>query len=373
MRSILVLYDIRDAAQKRVAILDHLHALDHAPADRVRVTYVNMAEVTAIDPRWIEADAIVLHTTLLVWRWSPLFGQRLALLQWLQQYRGFIVAMPQDEYDHAHALDDWLVHLNAHVVVTCLDAASRPLLYPRMHTRALFVDGLTGYLNPERVAAARAGWQPPSSRTTDIVYRANQLPFWFGWLGQLKVRLGTESPARLAPTGLRTDISVRAEDTVLGEQWLGFLGSARGILGSESGSSVLDRRGEVGLHIRALLADQPALTFEQTDALAGGELTRFHFSAIGPRHLEAAMLGTVQLLVEGAYSGIFRPWDHYIPVARDLSDLAEKALLLRDDALVDRMAEQAYEDIVTSQRFSYAGFAGQLLDTLELFFQAAGR
>lgn len=85
------------------------------------------------------------------------------------------------------------------------------------------------------------------------------------------------------------------------------------------------------------------------------------------------MLGTVQLLVEGAYSGIFRPWDHYIPVARDLSDLAEKALLLRDDALVDRMAEQAYEDIVTSQRFSYAGFAGQLLDTLELFFQAAGR
>lgn len=367
MLSVLVLCDIRNAAQKRLAILDHIHLLDHATPGRVSVRYVNVAEVTAVDPGWLAHDVIVLHTTLLCWRWHAQFQALARQLAWLHAYTGLVVAMPQDEYDHAHTLDEWLVSLGTQMIVTCFGEAHRALLYPRMHRRAFFVEALTGYLHPGRISEALAHRLPLADRTTDIVYRANHLPYWFGWLGQIKARLGTEAPQRLSGTGLRTDISVRAEDTVLGAQWLDFLGGSRAILGSESGSSVLDRRGEIALHVRSLLADEPAMTFERADALCNGELSRYHFAALGPRHLEAIMTGTVQILVEGAYSGLFRPWVHYLPVQRDLSDLASVAAQLRDTELITRIAEQAYEEFVASGAYGYDRFANHLLDVIDLF------
>ncbi|MBL0173451.1 MAG: hypothetical protein IPP90_22725 [Gemmatimonadaceae bacterium] len=367
MLSVLVLCDLRNAAQQRVAILDHVRFLDHAEPGRVAVTYVNMAEVTAVDPRWLEHDVIVLHTTLLCWRWYPQFAVLAKRLEWMQQFTGLVAAMPQDEYDHAHTLDEWLVSLRVQVIVTCFDDTHRALLYPRMHQRAFFVEALTGYLHPARVVSAREQRKPIGARGTDVVYRANHLPYWFGWLGNIKARLGLEGTSRLSSTGLRLDISVRPEDTVLGDQWLDFLASSRSILGSESGSSVLDKRGEVALHVRSLLADQPNLSFTDADALCGGELTRYHFAALGPRHLEAIMMGTVQVLVEGHYSGLFRPWEHYIPVKRDLSDLPAIADALRDDALVTRIAERALADFVVSGEYGYDRLANHFLNVMELF------
>jgi hypothetical protein len=365
--SVLMLCDIRNAAQKRVAILDHVRCLEHAAEGRVRVTYVNMAEVKAFDPRWLEHDVIVLHTTLLCWRWHPQFLALAKSLEWMQQFRGIVVAMPQDEYDHAHALDDWLTSLNVQIVVTCFGEAFRPLLYPRMHSTAYFVEALTGYLHPERVAHARTHALPLSARRTDVVYRANHLPYWFGWLGNIKARLGLEGPRLLAQTGLRTNISVKAEDTVLGDQWLDFLGGSRAILGSESGSSVLDRRGEVAMHVRALLANRPTLSFDEANALMDGELSRYHFAALGPRHLEAVMTGTVQVLVDGDFGGVLRPWVHYVPLQRDLSDLAQLGDVMRDDAMMARIAAQAFADVVESGAFTYARFASHLLDIIDLF------
>ncbi len=367
MRTVLVLYDIHSEAQKRVAILDHIRFLDHAPADRVRVRYVNMAEVATPDPSWREHDVIVLHTTLLCWRWQGTFSQSAQRLSWMRDYTGLIVAMPQDEYDHAHTLDDWMASLGVHIVLTCFGETDRALLYPRMHRRAFFVETLTGYLHPERVANARRHGVPNHERRTDIVYRANHLPFWFGWLGHIKAQLGLVAPRLLSTTNLSTDISVRPEDTILGDHWLSFLGSARAILGSESGSSVLDKRGEVAMHVRALLADAPGLSFEDTDALCRGELTRHHFAAIGPRHLESIMTGTLQVLVEGSYSNLFRPWEHYLPVKRDLSDLAEVAGALRDEHLVTRITTKAYEDFVGSGAYGYDRLAQHVLNVIDLF------
>lgn len=367
MLSVLLLCDIRNEAQKRLAILDHVRFLDHAQPGRAETTVVNMAEVTEPDPRWLEYDVIVLHTTLLCWRWHPRFSTLAQSLAWMQHYAGLVVAMPQDEYDHAHTLDEWLAALNTQVVVTCFGESSRALMYPRMHRRAYFVEALTGYLHPARIAAAASHRRPLAERETDIVYRANHLPYWFGWLGHIKARLGLDGPRLLSGSGLRLDISVRPEDTVLGERWLDFLGGSRAILGSESGSSVLDKRGEVALHVRSLLADQPDLTFEEADALCDGELTRYHFAALGPRHLEAIMTGTVQVLVEGTYSGLFQPWVHYLPVQRDLSDLPVIADSLRDTALLTRIAEQSYEEFVASGAYGYDRLANHVLDVVDLF------
>ena len=45
----------------------------------------------------------------------------------------------------------------------------------------------------------------------------------------------------------------------------------------------------------------------------------YAFFAISPRHLEAVVTKTAQVLVEGSYSGVLEPERHYIPVRRDFS------------------------------------------------------
>ena len=349
------------AAQGRLTLLDHLHALDAATEGTVNVTYANPLAVQTPDPRWFAADFVVLHTTVLCNRWLNNFGATLHALRWLERYKGIVVGVPQDEYDHAHLLDEWLDSYQTDIVVTCFSGLERPLLYPRLHKKVQFVQALTGYVNPARVRSVRSN-TPKTARTTDVFYRARFLPEWFGWLGWVKGALGVATHTLLRQSGLRLDVSVRSEDTLTGDSWLAALAASVGTLGSESGSSVLDRRGETQRHVRALLETQPGLDFQSLDRLTNGELTRHHFAALGPRHLEAMMTETVQLLVEGRYGDQLRPWEHYIPLRADLSDLPEKADLLRDERLVHDITQRCFAEFVNSPKFTYRAFADKIVD-----------
>jgi hypothetical protein len=79
------------------------------------------------------------------------------------------------------------------------------------------------------------------------------------------------------------------------------------------------------------------------------------------------MTGTVQILVEGEYSGVFKPWEHYIPVRRDLSDLHELPERLADHEMVQRIVDRSIADVVDSGAFGYDRFAAHFLDVIRLF------
>jgi len=99
--------------------------------------------------------------------------------------------------------------------------------------------------------------------------------------------------------------------------------SGRAVIGAESGSSVLDARGEIQRRIGRLLAEQPGLSFEEVDAQMPDGWDSYAFFAMSPRHLEAVITKTAQVLVEGRYSGVLEPGRHYIPLRRDLANLDE--------------------------------------------------
>ena len=82
------------------------------------------------------------------------------------------------------------------------------------------------------------------------------------------------------------------------------------------------------------------------------------FFAIGPRHLEAVLTRTAQVLVEGTYNGILQPWRHYLPVRRDFANLPELLEMVRDHALLQNMVDRAYKDVFLSGRYTYAAAAG---------------
>jgi hypothetical protein len=63
--------------------------------------------------------------------------------------------------------------------------------------------------------------------------------------------------------------------------------------------------------------------------------------AISSRHLEAAALGTPQLLTEGRYNDILIPGEHYIAVRHDLSNLDEALIALSDVELRRHLSRSA--------------------------------
>lgn len=354
---VLVLYWHPKGTEMLLAVEQHLRALE----DRgMRILYRN-----AIDPAppwlaWTEPDLCVLHTTFLLVRWNFDFEEYRRRFRWIARLRCPKVALPQDEYDHAAVLDEWLAELGITSVYSCFGPGQRTILYPLLGDRAGFRETLTGFID-ERAAAGLAGRiVPHSARPHDIVYRARNLPYWFGSHGQLKHRIAEVVRERAADLGLTTDVSTRPEDTIQGARWLDFLMSGRAVIGCESGSSVLDARGEIQRRISRLLAEQPDLTFEEVDAKMPPGWDSYAFFALSPRHLEAVITKTAQVLVEGRYSGVLEPERHYIPVRRDFSNLDQALKRLHDVEAVEAMAERAYRDVYLSGMNNLSTLADRL-------------
>lgn len=340
-----------------LAVRQHLQLLE---GRGMQILYRN-----AIDPAppwlaWTEPDLCILHTTFLCVRWNYDFEEYRRRFRWVSRLRCPKVALPQDEYDHAEVLDQWLIELGATSVYSCFGSEKWPTLYPLLGRQATFHETLTGFIDEKAAAALADRLVPHSERPYDIVYRAKNLPYWFGSHGQLKHRIAEVVQDRAGSHDLKTDISTRPEDTIHGAGWLDFLLSGRAVIGAESGSSVLDARGEIQRRVSRLLAEQPGLTFEEVDAQMPSGWNSYAFFAISPRHLEAVITKTAQMLVEGRYSGVLEPERHYIPVRRDFSDLDEALVRLRDVEAVEAMTDRAYREVYLSGRNNLSVLAEQL-------------
>ena len=319
-------------------------------------------------PSWLRSlrfDAVVLHTTLLGMRWHPYFEQWKPRSAWLGELDCLKIAFPQDEYWHAETLDSWLDELGASVVCTVLDDRHRDELYPRLAPKAAFYETLTGYIDEAAAERIRPRLVATGERPFDLVYRARNLPYWLGSHGQLKHRIGEAAAARAPVHGLRADISTRPHGTVLGDAWLDFMGSGRATVGAESGSSTLDRTGDLQAEVERIVAAEPGLTFEELDSRMPPGWDDYEFFAISPRHLEAVITKTAQILVQGRYSGALEPDLHYLPVKRDLSDLDDALERARDPKVLEQLAERAYEDVYRGGRFGSSQLTATLVEILE--------
>jgi hypothetical protein len=363
-RTLLVLYQYTAPGAMRAALRQKLRALDASAAGH-RVVYWNAGYPVPRPVRELRVDAIVLDNTLLVARWAPGFEARRASFAWVASSPALKIAFPQDEYNHAHVLDDWLDDLGVDVVFSIYGPEHRERLYPRMSRRARFERALTGYVD-ERAASRRAGVVlPHARRPLDLAYRAEGLPPRFGRLGQAKLRVAQELGPRARAAGLRVDVSLDPRDAILGDRWFAFIASTRAVLGSESGASAIDRRGELVARERELLAERPDLTFAEFDAAMPAGWDGTPLGAIGPRHLEAAVAKTAQVLVAGDYDGRLEPGVHYLPVRADFGDADAVVERLGDRALVERLAENAHRDLVLSGRYGYASLAARIEAVLE--------
>jgi hypothetical protein len=272
-----------------------------------------------------------------------------------------VLAFPQDDYDHAAVLDDWLDDLGASHVFTALPQHAAGL-YPRISRNATIHGVLTGYVDEDAVETVH--FQTLGRRPLDVVYRAARLPYWFGRLGALKTEVASAAAGAAARLSLRVDIDVGDASVITGERWFQFLGSGRVVLGSESGASVIDRDGSVRAAVLAYLAARPAASYDEVRAHVPANWDAHWLGAISPRHFEAAIARTPQALVRGSYSGVLRADDHYVPIESDLSNMDEAIAAALDPAVGTALAERAHADLVESRQYSYERFSGQIREVL---------
>jgi len=369
---ILIIYDYRDDPKKmRVTIKQHLHALRYGNVKHELVYYNTFDDVPswvldgtpADPPSWLDQnafDVVILHYSFLSFRTTgPFFYKWKRHFSWIGELDCLKIAIPQDEFDRAALLDEWLFDWNVSIIFSIHHTEQRPL-YPIMRDKAAFYRCLPGYIDETAAQDIARDLRPSEERPYDIVYRARNLPYRFGSVGQVKHQIGEIVSGRARAHNLKCDISTRSEDAILGDRWLNFIASGKSVIGSEGGSSVIDWRGEIEAQSQAALNKNQSLSFADVSAQMPKGWDAYRFVTITPRHFEAIVAKTCQILVEGDYRGILEPEKHYIPLRRDFSNLDEVLKKVRDNQYVQDMVKRAYEDIYVSGKYTYLTFAKQI-------------
>jgi hypothetical protein len=372
-KTLLVLYYTVGASPLRDTAEKHLYSWKRYSKHRAVYINVRLGFPERL-LRNLDIDVVVFHTSFLGMRWDPdIFKNFMKKCAYLKGLECIKIAVPQDEFMQTEVLNDFINDFGVTHVLTCAEESDWRVIYDRIDRESVsFRTVLTGYLDSEtveRVSNLRNG----TPKDIDIGYRAWKAEYWLGEHGMHKVRIAEIFDQAANRRGLKTDISLREEDVLAGDAWFDFLLRSRTTIGAEGGASIIDRRGDIKMATDNYLAEHPGASFEEVrDNCFKNEDQKLGLTCISPRHLEACMTGTCQLLVEGRYNDILRPWRHYIPVKKDYSNIEEALDKIRDGGLIAEITSRAYEDIVASGRWTYNKFVGEIEDAIIDYAMAKG-
>jgi hypothetical protein len=360
--SILVLHCLGNPALAPAFLNHHVFALQRNFPDHDYLYH----DATLPLPDYVsEQDfhAIILDVTFLTARWASLdfLCARKNAYAFVRESSAIKVAFPQDEYDCNALLDDWMCEWNVDVVFSVI-ASGWDVLYPRYHMQGDIRLAYTGYIDESLI-----NWpsKPFHKRTIDIGYRAKKLPPYFGRVGQAKWTIGRDVARLGRNSGLNVDIELGDQGTLFGEEWLKFIGNSKFTLGANSGSSLLDPIGNIQRHVRAYLVDNPEANFDEVEsACFPGQEGLHSFTAISPRVLEAALLNSAQILVDGEYSGIIKPSEHYIAIREDASNFEEVRSVMSDTGEVIKMISRCRDSILSVDALRYRNKARLILELI---------
>lgn len=360
---ILLIYH-QKPRQQRKAIAAHLAAF--GKSKHHSVYYWNIAYG---DPPLLETlrlDVILFHFTFFLPNINTPFDKDFSSWPSLKNSKLYKAAMVQDEYIHSESLCKFMSTFKISEVFTCLPESLWHIVYPSAQTGIKYYHTvLTGYIDEDMITRYSDYALPHAQRSIDVAYRARKMPYNLGFFGTYKWKLTEIFSEKLATENLFTDLSNDPNRFIFGENWYRFVGSTRTMLGCEGGSSLHDPNGNIRKCCESFQLKFPDADFEtvQNHCFAGLD-QKFPYYALSPRHFEAAVSKTCQVLLEGDYNGIFKANIHYIPISKDWSNLDEVVAKIKDHAYCEKIAEQAYMDIVASGLYTYPRFVTFVFDQI---------
>jgi hypothetical protein len=366
--NILVVYWY-NAPSMRVTTYDHLHCfdrhLDH------RIFYVNVEH--GVLPSYvteIQFDIVVFHDLFFCGRWGgpPLFHKLCERVAFLRDAPALKIAIPQDEFISADLLCEFINSFNVNMVFSVSPESEWPKIYRDVDRQKVkFFCVLTGYLEQQTLLKIeKLERELDGHRDIGIGYRAGgrnwRQAAWLGRHGILKVEVGERVQVAASRIGIHTDISSRADDVFMGDDWYRFLLRSRHTIGVEGGASILDWDGSIRVRTLEYVERHPDASLEEIEASCFPGLDgTFALFALSPRHLEACATRTCQILIKGNYNGVLQPWIHYLPLERDFSNLDDILQVVKDDSLRTEIVKRAYDDVVASGAYTYGAFVDLIM------------
>ena len=255
-------------------------------------------------------------------RWTELLSKR----------RGALVSFIGNEYDLMAEKIAFLRDANVDIICSQLPLDAAQYFYEEL--RDARVISLPHALNPDDYSA------PANNvRGTDVGFIGAVYPAWVGDLERTMMILATQEIAPLLQ--LKTDIRLQ---NVPRASWASFLGNTRAVIGAESGSYYLHRKGQLLSDAKQWCAANPHAQFEEVEARFFTDRTGVPSGkTISSRHFEPIGTRTCQVLMEGSYAGVLVPNEHYIPVRKDLMDLPEALRRAADEGERLAMVNRAYD------------------------------
>jgi hypothetical protein len=346
IKNVLVL--VAGASLHVGTVADHVAGLKRL--SRHHVSVIDSAALGYLDVDLSWYDVLVLHYSVVLS--APTFVPP-ALAERIHAFAGLKVAFIQDEYRWVDRQNEALRDLGVHVVFTVTNPeVTRKIYRSPWFENVRFEHTLTGFT--PRYLCHRSV-RPLSERPIDVSYRARRGPAWYGAFAAEKCRIADRFVADAARFGLTCDIDTREERRVYGEAWLDLIADSKAVLGTESGVSFIDFAGDVQPAAEAYEAAHPEENPDDIRAkFLGGRDGEIVISVISPRVFEAAAMRTLMIHYPGAYSGVMEPWRHYVPLAKDHSNMDEVVSVLRDVPRAQSIVDAAYEEVALDPRWDVA-------------------
>lgn len=318
-------------------------------------------------------DAVVMMSTFMDWVKDRRPGDpRLEQYAFLRTSVAHKIVFAQDDYWLSEVRDAFYTDSRVDAVYSVIEPQHWPHLMPRYaRSSGVIRQGYTTYLS-ERMLSLGSLATPWERRVCDVVYRAAGRPTFPNKLGVLKANLGEMFASALGEGhGLVLDLSTDPARFIRGDKWYEFIVGSKAILGSKSGSGVNVRSYDVVERLQQFLESHPGASYQDVEqAVFLPSDTSAEFTGVSPRNVEAAMLGTLQILVEGHYGGFLRPQEHFVPLREDMSNARDVLELLRNPERCGVIADSCRATLLAQRALYPEHVVGEVL---ELVREGRGR
>ncbi len=315
--------------------------------------------------KYIKFDLVVFSWSFLGNRFTHnSFQDSVEKIQQIKSYSCKKIALPQDEFSNTKSLCDVINEFDIDIVYSVSPESEWGKMYKTVDLQKVkFYQVLTGYLDEQlinKISAKKIGLERP----IDVGYRSGSAVYW-GRFNLIKFQIAEIFQEKFLKLSLKTDISFGWNNFLMGDAWYDFLLKCKYMPGVEGGSSIHDWDGSLFHKVKTYLGVNPLADFNaiEENCIPAGKDGELAVIALSPRHLEACLTKTCQILVEGTYNGILIPGKHYISLQADFSNIDSVIEHITKDDIRQDLVETAYHDIVLSGRYSYRGFIDFILKT----------
>jgi hypothetical protein len=316
--------------------------------------------------KWLSFDVVIFHNSL-TGPWNEVrFNRNLEILKKTDFRQAIKVAFFQDEYFNTDMLCNFINALQVKYVFSVAPGSEWKKIYHSVDfSKVKFFHVLTGYID-KKILKKVQKIRKSIVKDIDVGYRTVWgNTYTLGKFGLLKIQIAEIFKNILKDTNVKFDISTHRKDIILGFNWYKFLLRCKYTIGVESGSSLLDRDGSIHKKIESFLESNNNALYEDIEKNCfSGQDGFLKLVAISPRHFEACITKTCQILIEGDYNGILKPGIHYIELKKDFSNINEIVELLKDENRRSTIVNRAYLDIVDSEEYTYEKFVNFVFNSI---------